>query len=312
MQYRKLGNTPYIVSQICFGALTIGPLGAYLPLKEGAAVIAKALELGVNFIDTAQYYRTYPYIKEALDLQPKDIIIASKTYAETIPDLHEAVEEARRQLDRDKIEIFLLHEQLNAETVLEHRFLLEELHKLKEQGKIGAVGISTHNVGAAKIAAELDEIEVLHPLINKEGIGINGGTRDDMIAAIKACKNAGKGVYGMKSMGGGALMLKAREMQEWSLSRDFLDSCAIGMKTIDEVITNIGWAEGKEPLEAANVMTVDRNMMFDDCFGCGACIKACQQNALKLIDGKAQWYKENCLYCGYCIPACPHFFISFA
>ena len=62
MEYRLLGQTGMKVSRLCFGALTIGPLQAKLPLGEGVAVIRAALAAGVNFIDTAQLYGTYPYI----------------------------------------------------------------------------------------------------------------------------------------------------------------------------------------------------------------------------------------------------------
>lgn len=312
MEYRRLGQTPFAVSRICFGALTVGPLGANLPPADGAEVIRKALELGVNFIDTAQYYQTYSHIATALQGWQGEVIISSKTYAEDIPTLRQAVEEARCALNRDRIEIFLLHEQRDAAAVQMHRPLLTELQRLKAAGKIGAVGISTHNVGAAAIAAEVEEIEVLHPLINREGVGINGGSVQEMIAAIQAVKAKGKGVYGMKSMGGGSLMRRAREMQAWALQQDFLDSVAIGMKDVREVITNIGWYEGQDPPEAAELPMVDRNLYFDACLGCGRCAEACQQGALVLDREQMTWQKDKCVFCGYCIPACPYFYISFA
>jgi aryl-alcohol dehydrogenase-like predicted oxidoreductase len=66
MEKRKLGKTEIEVSRLCFGGLTVGPLQANLPLMQGADVIREAFERGVNFIDTAELYETYPYIKEAL------------------------------------------------------------------------------------------------------------------------------------------------------------------------------------------------------------------------------------------------------
>src|SRR5659263_652186 len=78
MDYVELGNTGITVSRLCFGSLTIGPLQANLPIAEGAGVIAEALKLGVNFIDTAQYYRTYSYIKRAIDITVKSPLIESK------------------------------------------------------------------------------------------------------------------------------------------------------------------------------------------------------------------------------------------
>jgi aryl-alcohol dehydrogenase-like predicted oxidoreductase len=62
--------------------LTVGPLQKKMPLKEGAQVMAYAFERGINFVDTAQLYLTYPYIKLAMEISgKKDIVIATKTYA---------------------------------------------------------------------------------------------------------------------------------------------------------------------------------------------------------------------------------------
>ena len=64
MELYELGNTGIRVSPICFGSLTIGPLQRNLPLKEGYQVLRRAIDLGVNFIDTADLYQTYPYIRK--------------------------------------------------------------------------------------------------------------------------------------------------------------------------------------------------------------------------------------------------------
>ena len=66
MKNTLLGNTGLSVSPVGMGVLPIGPNQRNLPLKEGAQVIKYALGRGINFIDTAQYYRTYPYIREAM------------------------------------------------------------------------------------------------------------------------------------------------------------------------------------------------------------------------------------------------------
>lgn len=312
MEYIKLGKTPYTVSRICFGALTIGPLGACLPVEEGAGIIRRGLEQGINFIDTAECYGTYPHIRRALKGWHRPVIIASKSYTKSEAGLWQAVEAARKALDRDMVEIFLLHEIPSAEDLLSQRPLLDYLHKLKAQGRIGAVGISTHHAGVAALCAQLEEIEVLHPLINKAGIGINGGSREEMEAALIQAHRRGIGIYGMKSMGGGSLMLQAREMQQWALSRPYLHSVAMGMKDKAEVATNIGWYKGENPPEAEEVKLLRRQLVFDACLGCGTCCRACSQKALVLENNYAVWQEERCIYCGYCIPACPHFFISFA
>ena len=80
MEYNRLGNTDLIVSKLCFGGLTIGPLQANLSPEEGGRIIARAMEEGVNFIDTADLYNTYPHIRKALEYNKNQLIIASKSY----------------------------------------------------------------------------------------------------------------------------------------------------------------------------------------------------------------------------------------
>ena len=63
----RLGNTDLEVSIAGFGVLPMGPSQLALPVEEGAEIIRHALRNGINFLDTAQYYRTYPYISKALE-----------------------------------------------------------------------------------------------------------------------------------------------------------------------------------------------------------------------------------------------------
>ena len=74
MIYNSLGKTGIKVSRLCFGSLTLGPLQKNLSIKDGAAVIRRAAEMGVNFIDTADLYGTYPYIKEVLNDFPNMVV----------------------------------------------------------------------------------------------------------------------------------------------------------------------------------------------------------------------------------------------
>ena len=66
MEKIKLGNTDIYVTPVGLGVLTIGFTQLDLPLDEGAAVVRYAYEKGINLFDTAQYYETYPYMREAL------------------------------------------------------------------------------------------------------------------------------------------------------------------------------------------------------------------------------------------------------
>lgn len=177
-----LGKTGIRVSQICFGSLTVSPLGAGLSEAEGAEVIACALQGGINFIDTAQYYRNYETIKRGISLYTarggrENPVICTKTYAWNRELAAEAVDEARKKLGRDVIDVFLLHEQESIHTLRGHMEALEYLYECKEQGIIRAVGLSTHCVDAVYAAAEVRHshgsgLDVVFPMFNVEGLGI--------------------------------------------------------------------------------------------------------------------------------------------
>lgn len=64
----QLGQTGILVSPVGCGVLPMGPGQLALPVEEGAKLICYALSKGINFIDTAQYYKTYPYIHRALEM----------------------------------------------------------------------------------------------------------------------------------------------------------------------------------------------------------------------------------------------------
>ncbi len=313
MQYRLLGKTGILVSRLCFGALTIGPLQANLPVREGAAILRRALERGVNFIDTAELYETYPYIREALRGFSGDVVICSKCYAYTRQGMRQSVEKALTELARDYIDIFMLHEQESGLTIKGHWEAYEYLLEAKEKGLIRAAGISTHYVAGVLAAAAVPEIDVIFPLINYAGIGIADGTREDMLAAIRQAAGAGKGIYAMKALGGGNLLSQVEEAFDFILAIPEIDSVAVGMSTLDEVAYNTLLFSGEEIPEAIKsaVRGRIRRLHIDDwCRGCGLCVERCRAGALAVRDGKAVADKELCVLCGYCAAVCPDFCIK--
>ena len=111
MEYNILGNTGIRVSKLCFGSLTISPLQANLSIEMGSDVIVAAMENGINFLDTAEFYDNYPYIREAIKKLDKELIVSTKSYAYTYEGMKQSVEKARHEIDRDVIDIFMMHEQ---------------------------------------------------------------------------------------------------------------------------------------------------------------------------------------------------------
>ncbi len=310
MQYRRLGNTGLVVSRLCFGTLTIGPLQQNFPLAAGAQLIRATLEMGVNFIDTAEMYGCYPFIKEALRGYAGEVIIASKSYAHTREQMEKSVLDCLHQLGRDYVDIFLLHEQESIFTIKGHWEAVEYLVQAREKGLVKAIGISTHCVAGVRAAASIPEFDVIHPIINMAGIGIQDGTPEEMKDAISFAVTMGKGVYGMKCLGGGHLIPEADKALDFVLSIPGLAAVAVGMQSYAEVAYNASKFAGREPDPSwkRKLAGRPRRLHVEEwCRGCGRCAERCTAGALSIVDGKARVDQRLCRLCGYCAPACPEF-----
>ncbi len=314
MENRILGDTGIKVSELCFGSLTIGPLQANLDITEGAEIISYAFSKGINFIDTAEIYNNYGHIKEALKaVNRKDIVIATKSYSYSNETAEKSLSKALKELGTDYIDIFLLHEQESIHTIRGHYEAIEYFIKAKEKGIIRAVGISTHRIEAVLAANQYREIEVIHPIINKIGIGIQDGNVEDMINALKISYNNGKGIYGMKPLGGGHLIKDVEGAVEFVRKVPYLHSFAMGMQSKDEVDANINLINTRyipDDIKKRINKKERRLHVADWCIGCGSCVDTCKNDGIHLIDDKAVPDMEKCVLCGYCARKCPEFCIK--
>lgn len=314
MRLKSLGKTGLKVSRLCLGSLTMTKTQAGLSMEESGLLIKDAYEAGINFIDTAQLYENYDQIKEGFAyVKRQDLIIASKTYAYTKALAQEALRDYMDKLDTDYADIFLLHEQESEMTIRGHMEALEELQRLKEKGYIKAIGLSTHKIQAVKAARNFAQIDVIHPMINIQGLGILDGTRDEMLEAIRDCHDQGIGVYGMKILGGGHLISTAQESITWANKLEILDSIAIGMQSKAEILANVAIINNEKiPKEVSKDLShTNRTIAVEDyCIGCGKCLKRCQAQAISLVESKAQINEDKCILCGYCAQVCPDFYIK--
>lgn len=281
-------------------------------MKDGAELLELAFSYGVNFLDTAEIYGTYPHVKEGLRIKP-DAVVCTKSYSYDAVTAEASFRKAVEGIGREYIDIFLLHEQESAHTIRGHREAIEYLLKRKEQGYIGAVGLSTHYVACVEAACRYPELEVIFPLINQSGIGIADGTTEDMLAAVEKAKAAGKGLFAMKPLGGGHLIDKKEAALAFLMERPEFDSIALGMQSKAEVEYNCALFTGKQvAAEIKDQLAAQPRQLWiqDWCEGCGACVQQCRNHALHLDAGRATVNKEKCALCGYCARVCPQFCIK--
>jgi len=319
MEKKFLGKTSIAVTPIGMGVLTIGRTQLARPLREGADVVRYALEQGIGFLDTAEFYQTYHYIDLAMkDLAPSFSqnalprpVIASKSLALSYKDMSLAIEECRAALGLDQIDIFLLHEVAPAPDFENRAGAWDCLRDAKAKGLVKAIGISTHHTDVALEAAETQEMDILFPLINYQGLGIregpDAGTKEEMERAITAAAGRGIGVFTMKAFGGGNLINDYIKALDYVTSLAGVQSAMLGFGCKKDVDDAVAYIEGRLPRDYSP--DVSKKRMFvdrGDCVGCGACVKKCTSKALGMgSDGIAAVDNQKCVLCGYCVPACP-------
>lgn len=310
MKKSVLGKSGLEVTELCFGALPMGPLQAKISAEEGADLILEALKQGVNFIDTAERYQTYPHIRKALDRFDGEVIIATKSAATTYEEMEQSIKLALESLGRERIEIFLLHAARVTPAVFEEREgALECLKDYKKKGVLKAIGISTHVVSVVEKAAEIPELDIIFPIINKLGMGIVGGKTEDMLKVIQKAHSAGKGIYAMKALAGGHLIDDLKDAFDFVRGIPGIAAVAVGMVRPEELKVNLTLFNDIALPESMRVEKTKSKKLhvMGFCKGCGTCLEACPNGALTLVEGKAQVNPEYCILCGYCNPACPEF-----
>lgn len=303
--------TEFEISKLIFGTLTLGPLQKNFSVADGSKCILYAYENGVNMFDTAQYYKTYPYLKELLQKYPQ-AKISTKSYAYDRAGAIAAVEECMKETGREYIDFFLMHEQESEHTIRGHKEALETYLEYQQKGIIGNVGISTHHVAGVFGVLKYPEIKVLHPMINYQGLGIVDGSRKEMEEAISKVHSTGVLTYGMKIFGGGNLLQNREKALDYAIGCEFLDGIALGMSSKQEIDYNVAYINGdKQAARNSGAEINGKHLYIEEwCIGCGNCVERCPNGALELVDNTCRTINDKCVLCGYCAPVCPEFAIK--
>jgi len=313
MKKVTLGSTGMTVAPLIFGSLPMGPLQAGITPQEGGRLLRYALERGINMVDTAELYENFEHLRVALDGFRGQCFLASKTHAADGETARRHVERALRELAVDHLDVVHVHAARIEDPFVERRSVIDTLLQMREEGKIAHVGLSSHYICAIRKAAQCPDIEVIHPLINKNGMGILDGTAGQMAAAIAEVAADGKGVYAMKALAGGNLISEARSSLRYVRALQGVHGVAVGMLSEREIDANISLFSD-QALDEEQWTTLESGrrhlkIMERFCKGCGACVPACTNFALEVVDGKAKVDEERCILCGYCGAACPEFII---
>jgi len=176
MEYRELGRTDFQVSQISFGAWAIGGDWGKVSDDESLAALHRAIDLGVNFIDTADVYgdgRSEKLVAQVKRERREPIYIATKAGRRLNPhvasgynreNLTTFVERSLKYLQTEAIDLLQLHCPPTEVYYMPETFSI--LDDLVAQGKLRYYGVSVEKVEEALKAIEYPNVQSVQIIFN--------------------------------------------------------------------------------------------------------------------------------------------------
>lgn len=218
MQYKYLGRTGLKVSPLCLGTMNFGPQSGE---SDSFAIMDRALELGINFFDTANVYGwhkgkgvTEQIIGRWLAQgggRREQIVLATKVYGQmgdgpndrglSAYHIRRACEESLRRLQTDHIDLYQMHH-IERNTPWEE--IWQAMQQLVREGKILYVGSSNFagwHIAQAQCAAAARNFM---GLVSEQSL-YNLNARTIELEVIPACRTYGLGLIPWSPLGGGLL-----------------------------------------------------------------------------------------------------------
>ncbi len=201
------------------------------------SMIRYAWDKGIRYFDCADSYGTHPFMAKALKDIPREkytlctkIWVTPGTIPETErPDADIVVSRFLKELNTDYIDIVQIHCMTSAGWTTEFGKQMEILENLKSKGVIRAHGVSVHSFEALEAAAASPWVDVIHVRINPFGAAMDSKDPAQVTPIIEKMHKSGKGVIGMKLIGGGNFRNDPEKIDQ---SLKFV----LGLKTVDMII----------------------------------------------------------------------------
>lgn len=268
MKKRKLGRTGLEVSPIAIGGAAftyVHKTQGWDPLSEDGrkvvyATLNAALDRGINYVDTAPAYGSgysETLVGEVMKSRRKDCVLASKVWYELDhKGVIDSVHESLKRLQTDRIDIMQVHGRMYTQAEVEHILHggpLDALLQLREQGKIGHIGITTEEPWTVIPFLAHEAFEVYQIAYN---FIYQAAARHFLIEAAKV--NAG--VVSMRTMTSGILQREASFLApQWAvedlyevalkfvLSDSRVHTGIVGMRWPEEVEQNARLVDSWNP-----------------------------------------------------------------
>ncbi len=247
----KLGERGLTVPRLAFGTGSYGWKKTSNQKKLGEKafinVARHGYDRGIRFLETADMYGTHELVGKAMSEMPREkVTLLSKIMVYPHQDWYtpepfqKSIDRFRKELKTDYIDILLLHCMVNSEWPDEYKRYMDDYNEAQQKGIIKKVGLSCHDLGALKVAAESDWPDVILARINHDGARMDGKPVDVMPVLQKAKQN-GKGIIGMKIFGCGALTDEQQRQKSlnYVMKSGNIDCMTIGVESTEQIDDNI-------------------------------------------------------------------------
>jgi predicted aldo/keto reductase-like oxidoreductase len=265
MQYRALGKTGMNVSVIGLGGVQLNS-----PDPDYAVqIVQRALDLGVNYIDTARMYGDSEInVGLALKGQRSRAYVSTKAFSALREETWQQVCGSLERLQVDYLDNIHLHGLFDVNDVNQRTGpggALEALIQAKERGMVRHIGCTGHVSSVLVEALKRYDFEII-------SIPLNIIEREPLDELIPLCQQKGVGVTIMKPLATG--LLPARLALKW-LANQPISTMGPGCTTIEEIEENarVGWLEDftLTPEETAQAEALRAEWDRKRCRICGAC-----------------------------------------
>jgi aryl-alcohol dehydrogenase-like predicted oxidoreductase len=261
---RPLGRTGREVTQFALGGE--GVLRTHGRMAEAIAVIHRALDIGVNYCDTAPAYAgSLDYYGAALGERRREVFLASKTHDRTRDGSLRLLDESLKRLRTDHLDLWQLHDLRSAgdlRAIFGRGGALEALIQARQEGRVRFLGLTGHHDPAILLDA-MGRFDFDTVLVALNAADIHRLSFARTVLAEAARK--GMGVIGMKVYAAGLLVragaygLTPSQAMSYVLNLPGVSTVVIGCSNPSEVDQNAHIAREFQPLDEPTIHAIEQH-----------------------------------------------------
>ena len=244
-----LGRSGLKVSLVGIGTGSIGYAGhsnqTGLGQAEFTRLMRHAFDRGVNFFDLADSYGSHPFFREAMrGVERTRYVVQTKTDSRDPAAARADVDRFLKELGTDYIDSLIIHCVTADDWTTRYRGVMDVFSEARRAGKVRAVGVTCHSLGALEAAAASDWVQINQVRWNPRAAHMDAGV-ETARALFRRMRGRGQGMIGMKVVGQGDIVRGGRaltpaECFRFQIESGVVDAFVVGVERVEHVEELLG------------------------------------------------------------------------